>query len=79
MEKERLYNLLSIGCGIWFLVFGMFWTYWISPVIAYPVGIAGFYFWNKAYRIKKSKLNNFALGLLFFGFTCSITSILFYK
>ena len=78
MEKERLYNILSIACGIWFLLFGMFWTYWMNLVIAYPVGIAGMFFWYKAYKINKSTLNNIALSVLIIGLICSIGALLFY-
>lgn len=78
MDKERTYNLLSIVCGIWFTIFGMFWTYWMNLILAYPVGILGVFFWYKANRIEKSVLNNIASSILLIGLFCSLGSLLFY-
>ena len=79
MEKERLYGIISIVCALWFMVFGIFWTYWLNLFIAYPVGIAGFYFWKKSYDIRANRLNRIALSLLILGLIASIVALFLFR
>jgi hypothetical protein len=79
MEKDTRYNIISIICGTWFLFFGMIWTYWISLIIAYPVGLLGLYFWKKANAIQGNILNRVALSILITGLIASIGILFFYR
>lgn len=79
MPKDRLYNILSIGCGLWFLAFGMIWVYWINLLLAYPVGLLGLYFWKKANTIQGGILNRIALSILVTGLLASVGILLFYR
>ena len=79
MEKEKLYNILAILCGLWFGMVGVLWTYYMNLVLAYPVGILGFYFWYQASKIKKGVLNRIALSILIAGLVCSLGALWLYQ
>lgn len=79
-KKELIYNILSLICGIWFILTGWLWTYWINLLIAYPVFLIGAFLWKKAKEInQKNPLNKFAAIVLILGFFISIISLFFYR
>jgi hypothetical protein len=76
MSNPKLYNTLSIICGIWFLLFGSFWPYFANLVVAYPVGFLGLYFWSKARKIDPlNKVNKAAFIIFLVGFSISMLSL----
>jgi hypothetical protein len=73
-------NLISIICGIFFLLTGWIWTYGMNLFTAYPFGIAGLIFWLKGRTPeRKNSLNNTALTLLILGAAVSLSSLFFYR
>lgn len=81
MRKEKIgliFQLISLICGIWFLLTGWIWTFLIAAFISYPVTILGLLFWGLGCRFT-DKLSKPILTLYFTGLTISLLSILLYK
>ena len=76
MQKEKLYNILSIVCGVWFFFAGMMWVYWFALIFGYPFLLLGIFFWYKASQVNKSALNKTALGILIAGLVASIITLI---
>lgn len=80
IEKAVLYNILSLVCGVWFLLTGWVWTYLANLFVAYPVGLIGLFFWYQGRKVNSTSLyNKIALGVLIAGLVVSIGSLFFYK
>jgi hypothetical protein len=79
MKNATLYNTLAILCGVWFLVFGIFWTYWIAVVVAYPAFFGGMYLWYKASKAGRNFLNILALIVLMTGLVTSLAALFIVK
>lgn len=43
-DKPTTCNILAIICGLWFLLAGWVWVYYINVVIVFPFAIAGFFY-----------------------------------
>ncbi len=56
------------------------WVYFANLFIAYPVGLAGLFFWYQGRKMNPASLNN-KIALVFFiaGFVVSIAALFFYK
>ena len=66
-------NCLSIGCGVWFAIYGMVWVYFSALIIAYPVGLIGWllHLWAK-HIDGVTRLNLLARRIHKFGFALSL-------
>jgi len=76
MTKEkwhRVCNIIAIICGVWFLLLGWFWVWYINIFLAYPVGIIGFFLWLAGRKAERKKLNKIAGYLLLIGLVISIS------
>jgi hypothetical protein len=79
-KKARFLYNLAIVFGLWFLLFGWFWSYLVNLVIAYPFGIAGFILWYFAQKLDtESKLNKFCIRLLLTGLFLSVFTFFMYR
>jgi hypothetical protein len=79
-NKARLLYIISLICGIWFLLFGWAWTYLVNLVVAYPAGIAAFVLWFFARKLdEESKLNRICIRLILTGLFLSISSFFLYR
>ncbi|MEZ5405405.1 MAG: hypothetical protein R3F23_04290 [Verrucomicrobiia bacterium] len=78
--NEKIINIFSILCGLWFVATSWVWYYGATIFYSYPVGILGISLWYLARKInRKSILNRIAFWLHIAGLTSSIISFcLFY-
>ena len=78
VKTERqlmVYNVLALLCGVWFMLLGWVWTYYINLFFVFPFAIAGFFLWRLG-RPHNSFLNKIAGATLLAGFICSIASLI---
>lgn len=66
-------NIMSLLCGIWFLLLGWFWAYMASLFVAWPIGIIGLLLWLPG-RNEDTRLNKIAGYVLLAGAVTSIVS-----
>ena len=81
MRKDtigQIFHIISIICGIWFLITGWIWSFLIAAFISYPVAIVGLLFWGIGCRFTE-KLSKPILTLYFTGLAISLLSILLYR
>ncbi len=79
MKKETrdlLFNIFALICSLWFLMNSSVWYYCINLIIAYPVGLLGFYIWYKGK--KTSVLSKIILWILILGLAFSIVTFFLY-
>ncbi|MGC4023543.1 MAG: hypothetical protein QM734_17125 [Cyclobacteriaceae bacterium] len=74
-KRFAVYNIIAIICGIWFLLFGWFWTWYANIIIAYPFAIIGFLFWLGGRKAEKKMPNKIAGYLLLAGLIISIAAL----
>ena len=78
MEKtaERVYNVISVICGSWFMLTSCIWIYLINLFISFPVGLVGIYFWSKGRKASPvSTLNKIAIALHGIGLVASLVTL----
>ncbi len=77
-SEKRLvtFNVLSLLCAIWFLLFGWFWTFLINVIFVFPFAIAGFFLWRKGRESEKKQLNKITGWLLLAGVVTSIGTLI---
>ncbi|MBX9852092.1 MAG: hypothetical protein K2X86_10070 [Cytophagaceae bacterium] len=70
------FNLTALLFGIWFLLTGWMWVYFINLLLSFPIGILAFFLWKKGKKLApQSKLNKAALMVLIAGVIASLTSL----
>lgn len=75
--KPSARAILSIICGVWFLLTSWFWTFLINMIISFPVGIVGIVLWYYARKSDpSSKLAKASLYLHVAGLASSILTLL---
>jgi hypothetical protein len=79
MDRSRLFNVLAILCGLWFLLAGWMWVYFFNVIFVFPIAIAGFVLWRKGRADRKRTWNVVAGILLLAGLMTSIVSIFLYR
>ena len=70
-----VYNVLALLCGVWFMLLGWVWTYYINLVFVFPFAIVGFFLWRMC-RQSKSFLNKIAGATLLAGLISSIGALI---
>jgi hypothetical protein len=74
--NPRTYNIFSIICGVWFLLTGAFWTYFMNLIVAYPIGLLGIFLWYKARKVDASnRWNKVALIIHIAGLIISFAAL----
>ncbi|HVW98217.1 MAG TPA: hypothetical protein VHA56_19785 [Mucilaginibacter sp.] len=74
-EKNNWLFIAGILAALWFAATGIFWTYWIAPVLAYPPGIAAFFIWEKIHKDGR-KRNLLIPAILIIGLAASVAALL---
>jgi len=78
--KATTYYVISLLCGVWFLLTGWMWTYLACLFIAYPVGLIGLVLWYQGRKTHpNSILSKISISFLIFGLIASIAAIFLYK
>lgn len=76
-KRARIYYIISLLCGIWFLLTGWIWGYYANVIIAYPFALLGLFFWWRGKQNHAaSKLNLISFRLLIFGLIVSVGTAL---
>lgn len=65
-----------VFCAACFLAFGWLWTYWISLIVAYPVGIAGYLYWKRSQQQLPPAFNRVICILWIAGLMVSMVSLI---
>ncbi|TCV12247.1 hypothetical protein EDC17_102414 [Sphingobacterium alimentarium] len=81
MRKEKtglIFHIISIICGVWFLLTGWIWSFLLAAFISYPIAIIGMLFWGFGSKYS-DKLTTPILTLYFTALTISIISIFLYR
>jgi len=74
--KTILY-ILSILCGVWFILTGWIWSYAAALIISYPIAIIGFLLWLIAKnKDPMHRLQKVTITIYYIGFTISILSFI---
>ena len=80
LHRAGVYANLAILCGMWFLLTGWLWTYLANLVIAYPVGITGFFLWRKARALDPdNRKGQIAIAIHGLGLAISVVSFFLYR
>ncbi|HQZ26871.1 MAG: hypothetical protein KA250_11010 [Verrucomicrobiales bacterium] len=74
-DKPTTCNILAIICGLWFLLAGWVWVYYINVVTVFPFAIAGFFLWRAGRAQEYKTLNRVAGWLLAGGLLVSLGAL----
>jgi cytochrome c oxidase assembly factor CtaG len=76
-KSIKYYQIIAFFCGLWLLIIGSIWAYYISIIFAYPVGIFGFVILRIARKKEPAnKWNKYLLYLFILGLVVSIVTLL---
>ncbi|MFZ1806586.1 MAG: hypothetical protein WAU36_05165 [Cyclobacteriaceae bacterium] len=78
--KQRILNIASLICGIWFLVTSWFWAWLINVIFSFPIGLLGviFLYFGRKYD-DNNRLNKISIIIHGLGLASAIISFaLFY-
>jgi hypothetical protein len=74
---QSYYNALSVLCGLWFLITGWIWVYYVNLVIGYPIALIGILLWKKGRQTDPAnKLNKAALIIHMLAFGISLIALI---
>jgi hypothetical protein len=79
-KKARILYIISLICGIWFLLFGWIWTYFANLILVYPFAVVGLICWIFAKKLDpESRYNRICIRLLLTAFFLSLFCLFLYK
>jgi hypothetical protein len=77
--KQRILNITSLLCGVWFLATSWAWVWLINVLFSFPVGILGMILWYFGKRYDdQNRLNKISLLLHGLGLASSIIAFLLF-
>lgn len=82
MASQRtlnIFNIISIICGLWYVLLGWMWAWLFNVFFVFPFAIAGFILWWFGRKAEKKILSKVAAWLLVVGTTASVGMLLYWQ